>query len=725
MSIAFVQAKTSSGAGQDVTATMNSTPTNGNLLVAMVSVNGTRTMNAQTGWTKLTEVTGTNTGGLYWKRAQAGETTLQYPVQHDGITDVWVIAIAEYSGIDTPAPVEAETGNADNDATKTTTGSCNPTDGVERLVIGGAFSANNGTWSSQKVNGSTTGVTERGDIGAGAAANVTSSTLFEKIDTSTVSGNYTAEAVSSATANGAAFIAIFDIPTPTDGDRRYGSGNKYGNGRLYGTSDNPIVDDRFQWGVVINWDSKYGEENEAIYMTSFQMFRGRRDYLNPNGQGFAPIETGRARITLDNSSGRYDAWNTSSPLYPNVQPGKDIRIKLRDLDSGSTYDVFTGIILDIETIGYGADARVILVCEDGWYFLRNNVTYVGLTRQSFTISRILGMIFGLENNYFINPFTYRYGTNFESASDTIRFWWSSNNISIADMCTDLAQSFFCKFFIANDGTATFYDRTNARTSVQSITQSILLKDISNRQPWNNQRDSLKIKVHARKVAANQVVWSLAEPVQVLEGETETLNPVFTLDGFVVPVYDIAFNPGDYHASTVEGGGGTDLSSDFILYDPVTPNDVVGASYGHGLGDTMVVTVINNSSLDGYLNDFIVNAIPVYESGTTLVSYPPVVGSNRRELLIDSLWHQKIGNARTIARIYGPQIAAVRQFPMITFDTRPEGLVPDLFDIETVSITALGISSTAFEVGGIEIETTNETCQSFIVRHYLEPHFASS
>jgi hypothetical protein len=141
MSIAFVQAKTAVGTGQNVTVTMDSIPANGSLLVAMISVNGTRTMNAQTGWTKLTQVTSSDTGGLYWKKA-ASETTVQFPLQQDSAVDVWVIAIAEYSGIDTNSLVEAETGNADNNATKTTTGSCNPTDGVARLIVGGAFDDN-------------------------------------------------------------------------------------------------------------------------------------------------------------------------------------------------------------------------------------------------------------------------------------------------------------------------------------------------------------------------------------------------------------------------------------------------------------------------------------------------------------------------------------------------------------------------------------------------------
>jgi hypothetical protein len=492
-------------------------------------------------------------------------------------------------------------------------------------------------------------------------------------------------------------------------DRRYGAGNKYGNGRLYGASDTPIVNDRFRWAVDVGWETTYSGENEADYMTALYVFRGRRSFLNPNGQGFAPVETGRARVTLSNHDGRYDGWNTSSPLYPNVQPGKFIRIRLRDLDSGTIYNVFTGIVLDIETIGYGADAKVVLVCEDGWYYLRNSITRAGVVREDFSVPRILGMIFGNEYNQMKDPFHYPFGTEFEESLDVVPYWWSSNDILIGDMVHDLAQSFFGKFFIAADGTAKYYDSISTRTSVQTYDQSQMLKDIGNFQPWKNQRNVLRIKVRPRAEAANQIVWSLSSPVQVLKGETLSLSSIFTYNSIQVPVLTPGSNAiTDYNMNTASDGSGTALTTSFYFF--AIP-----------LGDTIEMLLINNSSSDGYVTDFDWVGIPVYETGSSDITYPNVKPSQVRELLIDSLWHEDLTLAIEFVNNYGPQIAAVRQFPIIQFDTRPEALVPDLFDIVTVGIAELGISNTEFEVGGIEVQTLNETCQSFLVKQFLEPH----
>lgn len=497
-------------------------------------------------------------------------------------------------------------------------------------------------------------------------------------------------------------------------DRRYGSPNKYGNGRLYGASDAPIVEDRFQWGVDVAWTGSYGGTNEAQYMTSLYLFRGRRNWIQPNGQGFAPVETGTARVTLDNSTGRYDGWNTSSALYPNVKPGGDIRIRVRDLDSGTTYTVFAGLVLDIETIGYGANAKVVLVCEDYWYYLRNMIVFFIFARTGFTVSQIIGDgVLNQQKNPIFTPFKWKYGTAIDNSGDALTIWWSSNNILASNMLHEVSSSFFGKFFIARDGTATYYDRTNARSSVATYTQSQILKDIGNSQPWINQRNSLRIKVHPRVAAANQKMWGLSAATQVLSGQSLTLNAVLTYSGIVTPGSGLLSNPTtDYTMNTAADGSGTNLTNGFI---------VANMQYG----DTISMRLTNDSGADGYVTKFEWVGIPFYETGVSDIVYPPNPNPQTRELLIDTIWHQSLSTAATLVAIYGPQITAVRQFPIITFDTRPEALVPDLFDIVTVSLAALGVLSTDFEVGGIEIQTTHESCQSFLVTQYLEPHLLNS
>jgi hypothetical protein len=190
----------------NVTVTLAGAPSSGNLLVAIVASGAA--MTAAGIWNKLTTVTDADQGALFWKIAAGGEVAAQIPCT---TTTNWSCVLAEYSttnGWNASQP-EVTTQNVDADATKTTTGSCDPTDGVERLVIGGMWSDGNSTFSTPLVNGSGTSVNEVQDTAQGTAAGGNTAMMLERLDASTVSGNYTAQALCARTDNGGAHIAIF------------------------------------------------------------------------------------------------------------------------------------------------------------------------------------------------------------------------------------------------------------------------------------------------------------------------------------------------------------------------------------------------------------------------------------------------------------------------------------------------------------------------------------
>ena len=133
-------------------------------------------------------------------------------------------------------------------------------------------------------------------------------------------------------------------------DNRYGT-FKYGSasGHKYGASSTGTID-ALAWGIDVDWngDGFFDGVNEGNRAVSIRMFRGRNKQLRPSGEGFEPIRTGSITVELDNYDGRYDGWNSSSPLYPNVEPGKEIRVRVRNLYTGVIYPVFRGVINDIQ-----------------------------------------------------------------------------------------------------------------------------------------------------------------------------------------------------------------------------------------------------------------------------------------------------------------------------------------------------------------------------------------
>ena len=217
MALAFVQSKpaTDTGTTATIAVTMDAAPTQGNLLVAFVSQQGTlNTLTAAGSWNALTPQTGSgDSANLFWKVAGAGETAAQTVCTSSSSTRAWAVAIAEYSGTATSSPVDVENSQTAG-STPQTSPTVTPSSTAPVLLIGAAMSSiNTTTHSSESFSGSNVGtVTERQDFGAGSAANGTSIALYDAFTTATT-GSYSASATPSATGSGSAHIAIFKSQT--------------------------------------------------------------------------------------------------------------------------------------------------------------------------------------------------------------------------------------------------------------------------------------------------------------------------------------------------------------------------------------------------------------------------------------------------------------------------------------------------------------------------------
>jgi hypothetical protein len=73
------------------------------------------------------------------------------------------------------------------------------------------------------------------------------------------------------------------------------------------------------------------------YVLSVDIRRGRVRELEE-------FSAGTAIVVLDNSDGRFDPNNSSSPLSPNVKPGKLLRIKITDPTTSTNHYLFEGNI---------------------------------------------------------------------------------------------------------------------------------------------------------------------------------------------------------------------------------------------------------------------------------------------------------------------------------------------------------------------------------------------
>lgn len=262
----------------------------------------------------------------------------------------------------------------------------------------------------------------------------------------------------------------------------------------YGAS--PTLPATFRWGVEVDWDGDglFDGSNEADRFLQIQCSRGRKNFLQPNGQGFYPLSVGTCHITLDNSDGRYDAWNTTSPLYPNVTYGKDVRVRVVDVATNTTYPFFYGVISDVVPSGYGANAIVKITAEDGLRYLRN----IYLSNGSNFIARTIYSIYagstgGSNMLYGAAKWFTRWGDNIDTnGTEVIPIASAPIDTYAIDSLTGLAESYLGYFFVGANGNACYTDRKTIPESPVNYDHAELLKDLTILQPQVNYRNRVTI-----------------------------------------------------------------------------------------------------------------------------------------------------------------------------------------------------------------------------------------
>ncbi len=491
-------------------------------------------------------------------------------------------------------------------------------------------------------------------------------------------------------------------------DRRFGTINKFGTTNKFGASTNAAF---FAWGVEVDWDGDgiFSGSNEARYMTSIQVNRGRKQQIKSTGGGFEQIAQGNLKIELLNNDGRYDGWNTASVLYPNVTYGRDIRITVRDWSTGTIEPVFYGIISDIAPMGYGGNRKVVITANDGWVFLRNYTAHVAV-QQAIAPEDAIGLI--LDN---IN-WPARWGRDLSISTDSIPYWWASGDKKAASEIEDVSESFLGNFFINASGQAAYKLRTTVDAVAADFPQEYILRDIANPQPWVNSRNIIRLKVHPRTLSGTVTLYQLigTQPL-VLDGASNALAlfGTYNYNNQTVPALSIVAPVAttDYTMNTAADGSGIDKTADCTV---VATN----------LGDTCKFVVTNNSGGSVYITKLQVRGVAVYEQNVTDVTCPsdPTTVTQPREFVLDLKWLQDVNIATDSAGVLSVYFEGLNPYPIIQIENRfayQFGL--DLFDTAVTQLTELGISGISYKIGGIEHKSYGDNCQQVVTKFYLEPY----
>jgi len=242
------------------------------------------------------------------------------------------------------------------------------------------------------------------------------------------------------------------------------------NTKLYGTdlywphtrldTETPQLITRFAFYNIAFADSPdWFPANVAI---SFDISRGRQHELNR-------IEAGTLTLNLLNTDYRFWANYASSPYYPWVKPG--VRVNLRAVFNGATYDLFTGYV---EEFMHGwlqpPDRGSVVTCRASDAI--KNLSVMELNDATGYAQELSGTRIGHVLDDLDWPSADR---DIDAGQSLVMATGALQNVKAMDHLFDVQDSEFGLFFISQGGIATFQDR-HARFRSPLITSQAVFGD---------------------------------------------------------------------------------------------------------------------------------------------------------------------------------------------------------------------------------------------------------
>ena len=446
--------------------------------------------------------------------------------------------------------------------------------------------------------------------------------------------------------------------------------------------------------LLVDWGNtgSFTGENEAANLIYWNIRRGRQYYVSTNGQGFDHVDISQTTLTMINRDGRYNPYNTNSPLYPNIKPGKYFQLSFKDNINNVNYLVMTGKIADITPIS-GSWEQVQFVCVDGLQDLADqnvNVDAVYYQKLSDMILQTLTA----------SDWATRWGKNIQNDATPITIF-ELDSANAMDSIHSLADTGLGTFFMARTGKATYYPRNYAGMTTYNFDQAVVLKEWTLPSPWDQVRNMITVTCNRKVKQRLGSIWYLPDPVYV------SANGHIVITATYAEAMDVSLY--QYTANSEADSTGTDLHDNFFI--TIVPrgksSDIrIFNGLGTGGGYLTSLELIGRTFVDVSSN---------YEDDdpTSMLDY-----GNRR-FGLDTPYLQDYNFAKAYATIIKNKLKDARAIPIIQIEERPDiQYVPDLFDKIHITSGRLGIDDT-FSVGMIEHIGEAGSDKGTTTRFYLQ------
>lgn len=314
--------------------------------------------------------------------------------------------------------------------------------------------------------------------------------------------------------------------------------------------------------VKVDWNSDgdfsdSGEDVSTYLRYPLKTARGRAAVTDE-------FRAGQGAFSLMNEDGRFSPLYASSPLYPNVRPGREVVVEVTY--DGTTYPVFRGRCTP-ERQASGLPASVEFSMYDAFEDLRQGLTNTAL-QQSKRVDEIITAV--------LDDIGWDAGRrDLGTGPDTLTVFTNHNRLPINALQLAVAQDPGAALFIARDGDVTYQNRHFRSGQAVYATLAGTFEEIDPQLRQEDVVEAVRATYPRFEVAsALATVWELQLPRRLRPGVTEfevelNASGVLGATGYVTPVATT-----DYIAETAQDGSGTDKTAQVTV--SITSSDSGGA-----------------------------------------------------------------------------------------------------------------------------------------------------
>lgn len=449
-------------------------------------------------------------------------------------------------------------------------------------------------------------------------------------------------------------------------------------------------------------------DNDGVYETDISAYVLECTIRRGRTRADERYLAGEAVLLLDNADGRFHNRNTASPYYPNLKPGR--RLRVRATYNATTYNLIHALLVEIDAV---ARDRVQMVCQDVLGYLRDVKVSASLLENVLTGTVVAAYLdeVGIDASE----------RNLDVGQTTIQYTTVSGSLSnVLGKVSDAEQG---RIYVAKDGRVRFEDRhwrlANAQTSVWTLQDQNPIADMESPVGWETLVNRVVVVAHPVEVKTTGTLWTAQTVVSVPAGasrevwaqysDSDTGQACVGKD-LVTPVAGT-----DYVANSAEDGTGTDLTGQVSV--------TVSA-----FTDTAKITITNNASVTAYMTTLQLRGKPVVignisvreEDAASISAY------RLREKRLSLELLQDVDVAKDMALFVLNMLDDPDKGPVTVVTPVDDVALPEALEVEisqrvTVNSGTHYISNMDYYVEGIEYALHGEQAETpDTLTMYLEP-----